>query len=178
MWLNKLAAALGIAVGWTTAFTAGAAAATRAPVKIAVFEFELENTSPTGKVWAETSDDSETMKMLTAHARKALEASGRYTIVETKGVDAAEVKDRSLRNCHGCDADIAKSLGADQSIIGVISRAGQTEYYVSLRITDAVKHEVVYRHMSFYIGGENGWASGVRDAMADALSAAAGTSKP
>jgi len=172
---NKMAIALTIVVGFNASFHVSATPPPTTRVKIAVFEFELENTSPTGKTWAETSDDSMTMKALTAQARKALEASGRYEIVDTSGVDSAEVKDRSLRNCHGCDADIAKKIGADQSIIGVISRAGQTEYYVSLRITDAVRHEVVYRHMSFYIGSETGWSSGMRDAMADALSATAGT---
>ncbi len=69
------------------------------------------------------------MQAVTAEARKVLVQSGRYSLVDTAGVDAEPVKDRSLRGCNGCDAGIALKLGAEQSLIGVVTRVGKTEYY-------------------------------------------------
>jgi hypothetical protein len=75
------------------------------------------------------------MQVVTAEARRVLEQSGRYNLTDTHGVDAQPVVSRSLRNC-GCDAGIALKLGADRPLIGVVTRVAQTEYYVSLLITD------------------------------------------
>jgi hypothetical protein len=67
-----------------------------------------------------------------------------------------------LRNCNGCDAAIALKLGAEQSLIGLVTRVANTEYYASLQITDTRTGKVVHQQTAFFTGAEDAWASGVR----------------
>ncbi len=159
------------AIGVSYPFQASNSAPSRAaPSRIAVFEFELENTSPSGATWGETSKDSPTMTAITDQVRGDLAQSGKFEIVDTSHVDAQEVSAHTLRSCHGCDADFALKLGADRSLIGVISKAGNTEYYASIRLTDAKLHKVIFQKMSFFIGGEDSWSTGARELTQEAIS--------
>ena len=147
----------------TTAFALPVQGATSARIKIAVFEFELEDVSAAGAASrVESAADATRMKAVTGEARRVLEDSGRYSLVDTAGASAQAVKDRALRNCNGCDAGIALTLGADLSLIGVVTRVAQTEYYVSLQITDAKTGKIVNQQNAFFTGADDAWASGVR----------------
>jgi hypothetical protein len=138
-------------------------AASPPPVNIAVFEFELEDVSAAGaSSTSQTVSDSSRMQAVTAEARRVLAQSGRYSLIDTNGVDAESVKERSLRSCDGCDAGIALKLGAERSFIGVVTRVANTEYYVSLRITDTRTGKVVNQQTAFFTGAEDAWPSGVR----------------
>ncbi len=98
------------------------------PVKIAVFDFELEDVSAAGALsTGETAGDLARMQTVTDEARRVLAQSGRYRLIDTGGVDAEPVKERSLRSCNGCDAGIALKLGAERSLIGVVTRVAKTE---------------------------------------------------
>lgn len=101
------------------------------------------------------------MQAVTAEARRVLTQSGRYSLVDTRGVEAEPIKDRSLRNCDGCDAGIALKLGAEQSFVGVVTRVTNTDYYVSLRITDTRTGKVINQQTAFFTGADDAWASGV-----------------
>jgi hypothetical protein len=72
------------------------------------------------------------------------------------------VANRSFRDCDGCEAGIARDLGAEQSLIGVVKRATQTDYYVWVQIRDARTGKILDQQMANFAGGEDGWASGVR----------------
>ena len=146
-----------------TALACPAQAAGPAPVKIAVFEFELDDVSAAGaSSKVESAEDVTRMKAVTDEARRLLTASGNYTLVDTVGVSAQAAKDGTLRNCNGCDAGIALQLGAERSLIGVVTRVAQTEYYVSIQMTDAKTGKVVNQQTAFFTGADDAWASGVR----------------
>jgi hypothetical protein len=133
------------------------------PIKIAVFDFELEDTSAAGTLsTGEGAGDRARMQAVTAEACRILAQSGRYSLIDTHGVDTKPVKERSFRNCNGCDASIASKLGAEQSLIGVVTRVANTEYYVSLQITDTKTGKVVNQQAAFFTGADDAWASGVR----------------
>src|SRR6201996_922734 len=100
----------------------GAGGAQTAPlVKIAVFDFELEDYSAGGGIIGETPEDVTQLKRATDEARQLLMKSGRYHMVDVSQADAEPVKAKSLRSCGGCEADIAQKLGADQSFVGVVA---------------------------------------------------------
>ena len=142
------------------ALPAPAAAST---VKIAVFDFELEDVSAAGAAsMSDAAGDSTRMHAVTEEARRVLAQSGRFSIIDTNAIDAQPIKDRALRNCDGCDAGIALKLGAERSLIGVVTRVAQTEYYVSLRITDTGTGKVLDEQSAFFTGADDAWASGVR----------------
>jgi Protein of unknown function (DUF2380) len=133
------------------------------PLKIAVFELELEDVSAAGVASkVESAADLSRMQTVTSEARRVLKESGRYSLVDTAGVSATAVKERMLRSCGGCDSGIALTLGADLSLIGVVTRVAQTEYYVSLQITDTKSGKVVNQQNAFFTGADDAWASGVR----------------
>ena len=91
-----------------------------------------------------------------------LAESGRYNLIDTSNVDAKPVREKTLRNCEGCEAGIALEADADQALIGVVRRITQTEYYVVVQISDARTGKVLNQQSANFAGGPDGWASGVR----------------
>ena len=68
------------------------------PVKIAVFEFELEDVSAAGSsATGESARDSARLKDVTSEARQVLAQSGRYSLIDVSKVDAKPVTEKSLR---------------------------------------------------------------------------------
>jgi len=57
---------------------------------------------------------------------------------------------------------MALQLGAEQSLIGVVRRATQTDYYIAIEIRDAHTGKLVDEQSANFAGSEEGWASGVR----------------
>jgi hypothetical protein len=142
-------------------FVPPAHAATSPPIKIAVFDFELEDVSAAGTATSgDTAQEATRMQAVTTEARRVLAQSGRYRIVDTSGAEAEVAKDKPLRNCNGCEAGIALKLGAERSLIGVVTRVAQTEYYVSVRIIDTATDQVVKQESAFFTGADDAWASG------------------
>jgi Protein of unknown function (DUF2380) len=133
------------------------------PVKLAVFQFELEDASPTAVLQGKTlAGADEELRKATSAARAELEKSGRYALVDVSKVEAKPVTEKSLRRCDGCEADIASQLGAEQSLLGVVIRATATDYYIMIRIRDARTGKILDQESADFAGSEEGWASGVR----------------
>jgi hypothetical protein len=132
------------------------------PVKIAVFDFELEDVSPAASLSGKTTSSSATMDEVSKQARRELAHSGRYSVIDVSQVDAKSVTEKSLRNCEGCEAGIALQLGAEQSLIGVVRRVTQTDYYVVIQIRDARTGKLLDQQEANFAGAEDGWSSGVR----------------
>jgi hypothetical protein len=132
------------------------------PIKIAVFDFELEDVSPAAAYTHTSTSSDNSLREVTSAARTELARSGHYLIVDTSKADAQPVADKSLRNCGGCEAAIAQKLGADESMIGVVKRATQTDYYIYVQIRDARSGKVLDEQGANFAGSEEGWPSGVR----------------
>ena len=91
-----------------------------------------------------------------------LAESGRFILVDVSKIDAEPIKAKSLRNCNGCEAGIALQAGAEQALIGVVTRVTQTDYYVQVQFSDAQTGKVLNQQNANFAGGPDGWASGVR----------------
>jgi hypothetical protein len=133
-----------------------------ASIKIAVFDFELVDSSAASVLLGQTTASAATMEKVSSQARAMLEQSGRYNIIDVSKVDAQPVKQKTLRDCHGCDAGIALQLGAQQSLIGVVTRVSMTDYYVSIQIRDARTGKLVDAQEANFAGSTEGWPTGVR----------------
>jgi hypothetical protein len=132
-----------------------------APIKIAVFDFELEDFSAAGTTVA-GPNDTKYLAQATEEAKRMLAESGRYNIVDTAGADLAAAQGHGLRNCRGCDAAIAAKLGADQDMIGVITKISMTEYTVTVQVSDARKGAVIETFTTgLRIGAGYSWVRGV-----------------
>jgi hypothetical protein len=133
-----------------------------APVKLAVFDFELQDITPAASYMNKTTSSAANLEKASSEARRVLADSGRYSLIDTSKSDVKAVTDQSLRNCDGCEADIALHLGAEQSLIGVVTRVTQTDYYVQIQIRDCKTGKILNQQEANFAGGDDGWASGVR----------------
>jgi hypothetical protein len=131
-------------------------------VKLAVFDFELDDVSPAASFLGQTTSNEAVMEKVSSEARRMLAESGRFFLVDVSKVDAEPVTAKSLRNCDGCEAGIALQAGAEQALIGVVRRVTQTDYYVLIQISDAQTGKVLNQQEANFAGGPDGWASGVR----------------
>lgn len=143
-----------------------AAPARSGPIKIAVFGFELDDVSPAeaygGKPAARTDSSQTELQLATKEAREELAGSKHYSVVSVDGVDAKPIKDHTLRNCDGCEAAIARKLGAQQSMLGIVRRVTQTDYYIVVVIRDAKTGKILDSQAANFAGGDEGWASGAK----------------
>jgi hypothetical protein len=148
----------------------GSRAETTPPIKIAVFDFELEDYSAGGGVIGATPEDVAQLKRATDDARQLLAQSGRYSLVDVSHADAEPARAQSLRMCGGCEADIAHKLGADQSFVGVVARSSRTEYAVGFQIRDTRDGSMVFKQQTeLRMGTNDSWNRGVIRLMKNTL---------
>jgi hypothetical protein len=143
-----------------------------APIQIAVFDFELEDMSAAGSADSVAAPDASYLADVTKGVRDLFAQSGRYHVVEAGTANADTVRNHDLRDCGGCDAGIAKELGADQSLVGVVRRISRTEYLVRFQIRDSRTGAVISNGDSgLRMGANYSWSRGamrlVRDRVLD-----------
>jgi curli biogenesis system outer membrane secretion channel CsgG len=139
-----------------------AEAAKPPPTRIAVFAFELEDASPQAAYLGGSGSVAATMAEVSRAARTELAQSGRYRVIDASTLDTKRVAGKGLRNCGGCEAALALQLGAEQSLLGVVVKATQTDYYVVVQIRDARTGKLLDQQEANFAGGQEGWPSGVR----------------
>jgi hypothetical protein len=150
------AAILIVGLGAVTARSQGAP---ETPIAIAVFDFELDDVTPASSLLQQTTSTAAALQKVTDAAKRALSRSGRYRVITPTSTSPQPAR---LQDCNGCEAAMALKLGARQSMIGVVRRATQTDYYVGVSIRDASTGKLVNEQAANFAGGEEGWASGVR----------------
>src|SRR5882757_10313330 len=89
--------------------------------KIAVFDFELVDTSLQGEVNGPRADEQERLMRVGDLLRKELAESGKFQLLDVTPVNAA-AHGSNLQACGGCDVQYAKQLGADLEITGVVQK--------------------------------------------------------
>jgi hypothetical protein len=137
------------------------AGADPAPIKIAVFDFELDDSSAGAGIAGDPAADLAQLDRVTSEARRVISGSGRYRLVDVANAAGEGVKSRSLRQCNGCEAAIALKLGADQSFVGVVTRISRTEYVVRFQIRDArTGAPIIARQSDLRIGADYSWNRG------------------
>jgi len=133
------------------------------PIKVAVYEFELEDFSAAGGVIPPDAKDTTYLAEATQEAKRWLSESGRYTMVDTAGAQDEPVKAHTLHSCRGCVGPITKKLGADQAVVGTIKRISRTEYTLLIEFIDAGSGEPVSRYFTgLRMGANYSWPRGVK----------------
>jgi|GEM_PF-350821 len=142
-------------------------AAASAPVKLALFNFELEDASAAG---SETASDGAELANTTDAVRHMLEQSGRYALVSVSGTETDAAKPRAVHDCGGCDVEIARKFGADQSLIGVIRRISRTEYLVRFQLHDTgTGNAIAAGDSGLRMGANYSWSRGATRLIRDKL---------
>jgi hypothetical protein len=146
------------------------ASAEPSPIKIAVFDFELDDFSGGAGIAGDKAADLAQLDRATSEVRRLIVQSGRYDLVDIAGAEGDGVKSRSLRQCNGCEAAIALKLGADQSFVGVVRRISRTEYAVQFQIRDAHTGAMILaRQSDLRIGADYSWNRGAAALISSSL---------
>ena len=107
-----------------------------APVKLAVFDFELEDFSGAAGIIPESGEDLEQLRRATETARWLLiDSAGKASLTSAAPTHRTRPP-HSLHKCDGCDAAIARQLGADQSLVGILTRH-RTDFAVTFKFRGA-----------------------------------------
>jgi hypothetical protein len=112
------------------------------PPKLAVFDFELIDTSLQGEMAGKRSDEQERLMRTGDQLRSELADSGRFQILDITPVNAA-AHQSNLQACGGCDVKLARELGADLYITGVVQKVSNLILNVNVYLHDAQTGRVV-----------------------------------
>ena len=119
-----------------TALALAIATAARAdPLKLAVFDFELVDTSLQGEVNGPRADEHDRLMRVGDQLRKQLAESGKYHLLDIAPVNAA-AHGSNLQACGGCDVQYAKQLGADLAITGVVQKVSNLILNINIYLRD------------------------------------------
>jgi hypothetical protein len=106
------------------------------PPKVAVFDFELLDTSLQGEVVGPRADEQRRLKEVTDQLRKGLAESGEFVLVDIASVNAA-AHASNLQACGGCDVQYAQQLGADIAITGLVQKVSALILNMNIYLRDA-----------------------------------------
>jgi hypothetical protein len=130
---------------------------------IAVFDFELNDQSAGGGIIGQDAVDTENLQASTQEARRLLSTSGRYTIVDASRVAGAVTSAGGIRHCGACDVALARDLGADQSMVGLVTRVNRTEYTLQIVVRDTRTGAVISNNFTgLRMGANYAWPRGAR----------------
>jgi hypothetical protein len=130
-WTKRLSTTLVLCLGlWQPA-------AAEPAVQAAVFDFELIDTSLEGEVAGKRADEQRRLKLISDELRRQLSESGRYVVVDETAAAEAIAQAGYLHGCNGCEADIARALGADLAITGTVQKVSNLILNINIYLRDA-----------------------------------------
>ena len=112
-----------------------AAPARADPPKLAVFDFELLDTSLEGEVNGPRPDEHDRLMRVGDQLRTQLAESGKFQLVDIAPVNAA-AHGSNLQACGGCDVQYAKQLGADLASTGVVQKVSNLILNINIYLRD------------------------------------------
>ena len=133
------------------------------PKRLAVFDFELIDTSLQGEMAGIDPADQARLRMIEAELRRRLEESGRFQLVDTAPVadqiDAAGV----LWSCNGCEVGIARRLDAELALVGWVQKVSNLMLNFNVVIRDTATREQVFAGSVDIRGNtDESWQHGIR----------------
>jgi hypothetical protein len=139
-----------------------------APIRLAVFDFELDDASAGASLTS--AADAAQLGMVTSEVRRLIGQSRRFRLVDVSGADAEAVTKHALQQCDGCDAAAALKLDAEQSLVGVVTRISRMEYLVAYRLRDARTGAVIATEQTgLRMGADYSWTRGAASLIKDRL---------
>jgi Protein of unknown function (DUF2380) len=142
---------------------AAAMASAAEPARLAVFDFELIDTSLQGEMEGIDPADQARLRMIEAELRERLAQSGRFELVDTAPVadqvDAAGV----LWSCNGCELGIARRLDAELALVGWVQKVSNLIVNLNVVIRDTSTREQVFATSVDIRGNtDESWQHGIR----------------
>ena len=132
--------------------------AATAAQRVAVFDFELIDTSLDGETYGTRPDEKERLKKLSDQLRQALAKSGQFEVVDIGPVEAA-AHGANLQACGGCDGTLAQKVGADLSITGTVQKVSNLILNMNIYIRDVSSQKLIAsRSADFRSNTDESWS--------------------
>lgn len=106
------------------------------PLKVAVFDFELIDTSLEGEKNGPQADEQARLLQVGDQLRSGLTDSGKFLMVDITPLKS-EARGSNLQACGGCDVKFARQLGADLAITGEVRKISTLILNMSVYVRDA-----------------------------------------
>lgn len=140
------------------------------PIKIAVFDFEIRDASAGGGIIDQDRIDTENLRKSAEMARHLLSDSGLYSIIDTGPVMSKAPSAGGIQHCSGCEAVLAQKLGADRSMVGLITRVNRTEYTLQILVRDSRTGEVLSNDFTgLRMGANYSWPRGTKSLISNKI---------
>lgn len=114
-----------------------------APIKIAFFDVEMADFSAGGPLAGQSPEETARINLTSQRLRELFGKAGRYQLIEisadhpgVSAVNAEAMRLHYIRDCNGCEVDIARALGADQTFLGFFKKVSRMEGGLEFRIHD------------------------------------------
>lgn len=133
----------------------------RAPVDVALFDFELIDSSVEGEIMGKNPDETRRTAALGEQLRQAFEQAEGFELVDMAPV-TEEAARRSLQSCGGCDVTLAEQVGADWSVTGTVQKVSNLILNINVYVRDVDTGEMI-QGMSADIRGntDESWQRGL-----------------
>ena len=105
-------------------------------VAVAVFDFELIDSSLEGSMMGKNAEEQARLKKLAPTLRQDIGSLPGYTIVDIGSVEK-KAHGQNLQNCGGCAQSMAKSLGADVAVTGTVQKVSNLILNINAYAYDA-----------------------------------------
>jgi len=103
---------------------------------VAVFDFELIDTSLEGAMRGARPDEQERLARLSDRLRQLLRASGRFSLIDIMPI-ASKAQASNLQGCGGCDIRLAQRIGAELAITGTVQKISNLILNMNIYVRDA-----------------------------------------
>jgi hypothetical protein len=130
-------------------------------LRVAIFDFELIDTSLEGATNGPQAEETARLVRLGEQLRTLVTSSGKLEVVDIAPV-RAEAHEASLQACGGCDADFAQKLGAEISITGTVQKVSNLILNINLyaRVV-ATKEPLVAMSVDIRGNTDESWSRGL-----------------
>lgn len=111
-------------------------------LRAAIFDFELDDTSLQGEMSGPRADEQARLARLNLQLRTLLAQSGRYQPVDMAPVEA-EARASNLQACGGCEITMARKVGANVAVTGLVQKVSNLILNINVAIRDVATGRVL-----------------------------------
>ena len=129
---------------------------------VAVFNFELYDTSLEGEVKGENPDEQQRLILISNLLRQMLRESGRFQVLDLEPAEAQIAQAGQFRGCNGCAVAIARDLRAELAVTGVDQKVSNLILNINIYVHDTASGDLT-KAMSADVrsNSDESWSRGV-----------------
>lgn len=119
-----------------------AAAGDSEPIRVAVFDFELIDTSLQGEVKGPNEAEADRLAIVTEQLRQYFEAAPGFSLADVEEMRGAAAG-RKLHTCNGCIPKLAAQVGADLAVTGTVQKVSNLILNINIQLHDVATGDVI-----------------------------------